>query len=146
MTQNISLSFIQSIIEPRKVDASKHDFGHAFLIAGSKGKMGAAVLSSRACLRSGCGLLTTHIPKRGEIILQTSVPEAMVFLDSNEDGWSELPSRLDYYNAVGVGPGIGQQLMTIPVMRLKTDSIVEGTAVNINTLHFEEMLNCDSGH
>ena len=62
---------IQSIYKPRNRFAHKGNFGHALLVAGSYGKIGAAVLSAKACLRSGAGLLTCHIPKCGYDILQT---------------------------------------------------------------------------
>lgn len=69
---------IAAVFQPRNRFAYKGTFGHALLIAGSHGKMGAALLSAKACLRSGAGLLTVHIPGRGEQILQTAFPEAMV--------------------------------------------------------------------
>src|SRR5688500_10838496 len=76
-------SLIRSVYKPRNRFAHKGNFGHALLIAGSYGKMGAAVLSAKACLRSGVGLLTCHIPKCGYDILQASIPEAMVMTDFN---------------------------------------------------------------
>jgi NAD(P)H-hydrate epimerase len=50
--------------------AYKNTFGHALLVTGSIGKMGASVLCSRACLMSGAGLVTAQIPKKGNDILQ----------------------------------------------------------------------------
>jgi len=97
---------ISSLIPARNPFAHKGNFGHALLIAGSRGKTGAAVLASKACLRSGAGLLTAHIPACGEIILQTAVPEAMVEPDKEPDFISELNS-FSKYNAIGIGPGIG---------------------------------------
>ena len=72
-------------IHIKKRDAFSHKgtFGHALLVAGSHGKVGAAVLASKACLRTGCGLLTTHVPSCGYDILQTAVPEAMTDTDKN---------------------------------------------------------------
>lgn len=84
----------------------KGHYGHALLIAGSYGKMGAAVLASQACLRSGVGLLHAHIPRHGYTILQTAVPEAMVSIDPEEEHFSRLP-ELSPYSAIGIGPGIG---------------------------------------
>ena len=68
----------------RPADSHKGHYGHALLVAGSYGKMGAAVLAARACLRSGVGLLTVHVPAKGVDIMQTAVPEAMVSIDSND--------------------------------------------------------------
>ena len=76
-------AIIHSIYKPRKRFAHKGNFGHALLVAGSYGKIGAAVLSAKACIRSGIGLLTCHIPKCAYDILQSTVPEAMVVTDFN---------------------------------------------------------------
>lgn len=84
----------------------KGDMGHALLMAGSYGKMGASVLASRACLKTGVGLLTSHVPRLGYTIIQTAVPEAMTSIDRSDILISEFPD-LQPYNAVGVGPGIG---------------------------------------
>ena len=81
---------VRSVYKPRNEFAHKGNFGHALLVAGSYGKMGAAVLSSNACLRSGAGLLTCHIPKCGYDILQTSLPEAMVMTDFNSSFVSRI--------------------------------------------------------
>ena len=51
---------IKSILKPRMPNSHKGNFGHALLIAGKKGKMGAAVIAAKACLRSGTGLLTIN--------------------------------------------------------------------------------------
>ena len=55
-------SEMRALIKPRKKFAHKGMFGHGLLIAGSYGMGGAALLASRACLRSGIGLLTVHTP------------------------------------------------------------------------------------
>lgn len=81
-------------------------YGHALLIAGSYGKMGAAVLASKACLRCGVGLLTTHIPRTAYDIMQTSVPEAMCSIDPSDLMFTEFPD-LSQFSAIGVGPGLG---------------------------------------
>ena len=99
---------IREIIAPRKKFAHKGNFGHALLIAGSFGKMGAAVLSSKGCLRAGVGLLTTHIPRLGYTIIQTAVPEAMTSIDQHDSIFTEFP-HLSQFSAVGVGPGIGKK-------------------------------------
>lgn len=102
---------ITDVIRPRKKFAHKGDFGHALLISGSKGKMGAAVLSSRACLRSGAGLVTVHIPKCGLQTLQTAIPEAMASVDQHAEHFSTTPDS-SMYAAIAAGPGLGQHLDT----------------------------------
>ena len=73
-----------------------------------QGKMGAAVLGAGAALRTGIGLITCHIPSCGSVILQSSLPEAMVRLDKSEKYISEI-GNTDLFNAIGIGPGIGTE-------------------------------------
>ena len=75
---------IRSLIKPRKRFAHKGTFGHGLLIAGSYGMAGASILSAKACLRSGIGLLTVHAPIHNHDLLQTTVPEAIVHTDIQE--------------------------------------------------------------
>lgn len=91
----------------RNPDSHKGHYGHALLVAGSLGKMGAAVLAARACLRSGVGLLTVHVPRCGVNIIQTAVPEAMLSIDNDDALFTSLPADLSRYDAVAVGPGLG---------------------------------------
>ena len=98
---------VAKLVKPRKKFSHKGTYGHALLVAGSYGKMGAAVLAARACLRAGAGLLTVHAPRCGFIVLQTAVPEAMFSPDRRANFWAEAPD-LHSYSAVGVGCGIGQ--------------------------------------
>ncbi len=102
---------IKPKIITRKKFAHKGTYGHALLITGSYGKMGAAILASRACLRAGVGLLTTHIPKFGYDIMQTAVPEAMLSIDKYNKVSSEVP-YISNYTAIGIGPGIGKSSAT----------------------------------
>jgi hydroxyethylthiazole kinase-like uncharacterized protein yjeF len=103
-------------LPPRPKFSHKGTFGHALLLAGSRGKMGAAVLAAGACLRGGAGLLTAHIPGCGYDIFQISQPEAMCLTDIQADFISELPD-LQPYQAVGIGPGLGQQPASLAVLR-----------------------------
>lgn len=96
-------------LNKRERFSHKGTFGHALLVAGSKGKMGAAILAAKACLRSGAGLLTTHIPNRGECMMQTAFPEAMVSIDTNPDHLSISP-EVSNFSAIAIGPGIGQHM------------------------------------
>ena len=89
----------------------KGDFGRALLVAGQQGMAGASVLAARACLRSGVGLLTVHVPLCNNTIVQASVPEAMTSLDSNEFCFTEIPDLMSY-QAIGVGPGLGKDTRT----------------------------------
>src|SRR6187401_122618 len=98
---------IRSIYKPRNRFAHKGNFGHAMIIAGSYGKIGAAVLSAKSCLRSGVGLLTCFVPKCGYDILQTAVPEAMVMTDANSSFITKIDEDVLKYDSIGIGPGLG---------------------------------------
>ncbi len=126
---------VQSFLKKRAKIAHKGNFGHALIIAGSYGKMGAAVLSSKACMHSGSGLLTTHVPKVGYEIMQITLPEAMVDIDKEEHFISTIP-KLDYYDAIGIGPGIGTEQQTQNVFKLliqntKVPLVIDADAINI---------------
>jgi ADP-dependent NAD(P)H-hydrate dehydratase / NAD(P)H-hydrate epimerase len=108
---------IRAIYKPRPPFANKGNFGHALLVAGSWGKMGAAVLGARACLRSGAGLLSCHVPGCGYPILQTAIPEAMVFVDADERIHTAFEGDPSAYSVVGVGPGIGTEGRTVEFLR-----------------------------
>jgi NAD(P)H-hydrate epimerase len=123
------------ILKRRNKYAHKGTFGHAFLICGSKGKMGAAVLAAKACLRSGAGLVTVHIPSSGNLILQTAIPEVMISFDANEEIFSEIPD-LSAYSSLGIGPGLGQADATQRALKLLIQNspiplIIDADAINI---------------
>ncbi|WP_027421377.1 bifunctional ADP-dependent NAD(P)H-hydrate dehydratase/NAD(P)H-hydrate epimerase [Crocinitomix catalasitica] len=125
------LTYVQS--RPRQ--SHKGTYGHALLMAGAYGKMGAAVLSAKACLRSGVGLLTTFNPKCGYNIMQISVPESMCITDENEAYLSSLP-EIENYSAVGIGPGIGQEESTQKLFKKllkksKQPIVIDADAINI---------------
>ena len=101
---------IQQIYRPRNKFAHKGNYGHALIMAGSYGKMGAAVLASKACLRTGVGLLSVHVPEIGYSIIQTTVPEAMTITHTIDD--------YKKYTAIGIGPGLGT---TVIAKNLITD-------------------------
>jgi ADP-dependent NAD(P)H-hydrate dehydratase / NAD(P)H-hydrate epimerase len=95
------------VYKPRDPFANKGTFGHALLMAGAYGKIGAAVLASRACLSAGAGLLTVHLPACGYEIIQTTIPEAMVNIDDEQFHLTSFPAGLETYQSAGIGPGIG---------------------------------------
>jgi NAD(P)H-hydrate epimerase len=68
---------IQAIIEPRAVDAHKGDFGRVTIVAGSRGKTGAAHLAAMAAMRSGAGLVTVATPESCLPVIASMAPEMM---------------------------------------------------------------------
>ena len=97
---------IKGFIIKRNRFAHKGNFGKAFLVAGSFGMMGAAVLAAKACMRTGVGLLAVHGPESGYTIMQASIPEVIFKADKNPKITTLIGDTKDY-TAVGLGPGIG---------------------------------------
>lgn len=130
---------VRQLIQPRSAFAHKGDMGHALLIAGSYGMGGAAVLAAKACLRSGCGKLTVHSPKKNNMVLQMSVPEAIIQLDREETTFSE-PIDTEEYHVVGIGPGIGTSEQTAIAMisqirRSQCPIVADADALNMLGSH-----------
>lgn len=126
---------IRRLMHRRNRFDNKGTYGHALLIAGSLGKIGAAVLASRAALRSGLGLLTVHVPRCGNFVLQTSVPEAMVSLDRDEEMFTSPPA-LDSYSTLGIGPGLGRSSETVQALEFvlnhyRRPIVIDADAINI---------------
>ncbi|TKT86526.1 NAD(P)H-hydrate dehydratase [Dyadobacter frigoris] len=100
-TGMLTKDIIKKLLIHRQASTNKGDYGHSIIFAGNTGKMGAAVIAARACLRSGTGLLTVNVPKEERMILQTAIPEAMLsFRSTSEYDFSR-------FSAAGIGPGIG---------------------------------------
>lgn len=132
----IDAPMISRLFKPRKDFAHKGTFGHALLLAGSLGKMGAAVLAARACVRSGAGLVTAFLPSGGNLIMQISVPEVMCMSDDHAEMLTMIPDDLSKYQVAGVGPGIGKSPETTSMLRklltiAKFPLVIDADALNI---------------
>ncbi|MEP7277755.1 MAG: NAD(P)H-hydrate dehydratase [Bacteroidota bacterium] len=130
---------IKSMYRPRPRFSHKGTFGHAALVAGSHGFMGAATLAANACLRTGVGKLTCHIPACGYTIIQVAAPEAMAKTEKGTNHIERL-SGMDKYDAVGIGPGIGRyhdhaQLLKTFFDSFKKPAVIDADALNILSEH-----------
>ena len=126
---------IKQVLKGRAKFSHKGTYGHALLIAGSFGKMGAAILASQACLRSGVGLLHTHVPKAGVNILQAASPETMISIDAEGNYFSQVPD-IGLYNVIGIGPGLGmkqqsQLAMKSLIQNSPSPMVIDADALNI---------------
>ena len=127
------------ILRPRPHFGHKGTFGHALLIAGSEGRVGAAVLATRAALRSGTGLVTTHVPKGALHIMQTTCPEAMCSLSEHSSYVDSLPD-LSMASAIGIGPGLGSDPDTALIIKrsiqdCRAPMVFDADALNILSEH-----------
>lgn len=106
---------IDGLLKPRNRFSHKGTFGHALVIGGSYGKIGAATLAAGGCLRSGAGLTTLYVPRCGYQIAQIARPEAMTITDKEENIISEIPD-LSAYSSVAFGPGTGTDTLTLSAL------------------------------
>ncbi|HER08434.1 MAG TPA: NAD(P)H-hydrate dehydratase [Bacteroides sp.] len=105
--RTLEIEELGELLPRRQRFSHKGSYGHALVIAGSYGMMGAALLAGESCLRAGTGLVTMHVPGYGYGIVQTGFPEGIVSLDPSVTSFSE-PPETEKYTAIGVGPGIGR--------------------------------------
>lgn len=108
-----------SKIPPRREDTHKGDFGHVFVIAGSRGMTGAAYLASQAAMLSGSGLVTLGIPKSLNPIMEVKLTEAMTLAlpEIKEGAFSDSAEKeiLDFskkVNVIALGPGLSRHEAT----------------------------------
>ena len=122
----VDRKMIKPIIHKRPKYSHKGTFGHALLLAGSEGKTGAAILGAKSCLRTGVGLLSVKLPPSAWTPLQASLPEAMIHTDD----------KLDAFNAIGVGPGLGtsddaQRMVRHLIQDAHVPLVMDADALNI---------------
>lgn len=125
----IDLNSVQKIFKKRKHDSNKGNHGHALIIAGSQSKMGAAIITAKACLRSGAGLVTVNIPKKERAAVFSALPEAMVAFRKDEINWNN-------FNAFGIGPGIGtdnlaENLLKLLITNVNSPVVFDADALNM---------------
>lgn len=130
---------IASLLRIRPTYGHKGDFGNVLLIAGRYGMAGASILAARSCLRSGIGKVTVHIPTKNNDIVQQAVPEALVTHDSNATHFTE-PEQTATYNALGIGPAIGQETATAlafieQIRKATCPLVIDADGLNILAQH-----------
>lgn len=133
--QLLDEKLIRKIFKPRSLFAHKGTFGHALLVGGSYGKIGAVLLATKACMAAGAGLTTAFIPRCGNLVLQSAAPEAMAIMDSREDHLSSLPDEIDRFSSIGVGPGMGthpdtQNLLSFLIRRFQKPLVIDADGLN----------------
>ncbi len=134
---------VRKLLRPRQPFDHKGTFGHALFVGGSYGKIGAATLACRAALRAGVGLLTAYVPRCGYNVLQTAVPECMLMTDPSETHLTEAPD-IERFQAIGVGPGLGQDAATSKMLRQLLSSatvpvVLDADALNLVSSNRELM-------
>jgi NAD(P)H-hydrate epimerase len=145
----LRLETIREILIPRKKFSHKGTYGHALVISGRYGMMGAAVLSVKASIRGGAGLTTAFIPRSGCNIMQATVPEALIQMDKSSEIFSRIPD-LSGFQAVACGPAIGQSHVTAEalhelILNTSVPLILDADALNILSEHNDWLEHLPSG-
>ena len=104
---------IRTLITPRAADVHKGDFGRILIVAGSRGKTGAAVLTAQGALKSGAGLVTVASPRSVWPVIASQAPEYMTdALEETADGTVHFAAAEHvlglHADAIVVGPGLGR--------------------------------------
>jgi len=135
--------------QKRKKDSHKGTYGHLFIIAGSFGKTGAAVMAAKAALKTGAGLVTVGTPRsclpmvaRGMAELMT---EPLTETDEGTIAAEALPQArrlVKGKDALLVGPGISTQGSTAEFLaklmpEIKLPLIIDADGLNILSINPE---------
>lgn len=108
----VDKEMIAPLLKPLHRFAHKGTQGHTLLVGGSLGKCGSICMAAKAALRTGCGLVTSYLPRCGTTVMQSVVPEAMVLEDQDAGHITEIKYPIDP-DAVGIGPGMEQHDDTV---------------------------------
>lgn len=123
------------LYKPRDKFSHKGSFGHTLIIGGSYGKIGAVILSARAALSAGAGLVSVYVPRCGYIPIQTNFPEAMVITDQNDHLISDINFEITP-SVIGIGMGLGTQPETVKAFEAllkeqKAPMVIDADALNM---------------
>jgi NAD(P)H-hydrate epimerase len=125
---------IRRNLKSRKRFAHKGHFGHVLMVCGGYGKMGAAVLASKAALKTGSGLVTAHVPRLGYSIMQTAAPEVMMSIDDSEVVFTTIP-EIDSFTAIGTGPGLGMSGQTSKALKSLFQQSIRPLVIDADALN-----------
>ena len=133
---------LRGLLKKRSRDSHKGDFGHVFILAGSRGLTGAAALCSNAALRSGAGLVTLGIPASLNSIMSRKLTEVMtISLAETKEGTLSLKAEVDILkkiktsDVVVLGPGLSQypetqKLINRIILKIEKPMVMDADALN----------------
>lgn len=143
MTKKVTLEFLKKLVKKRPADSHKGNFGRVLIIAGSRGMTGAAILSAKACLKAGAGLVTVACPKSQQPIIASSLAETMTFPLSEKQGSIALKgvneliswNKTKNYELLLIGPGLSTNSETPDFVleilkKLKLPAVIDADALN----------------
>ena len=124
-----------SLLPGRYDHSNKGTYGKLLIIAGSVNMAGAACLCAKAAYRSGCGLVKVMTAEENRMILQSTVPEAILSTYNSKLDEQQVIDELKWADAVVIGPGIGtdrtsQRLVRIVLKNCVVPFVVDADALN----------------
>ena len=124
---------VAPLVRPRPPGAHKGLYGHLLVVAGSKGKSGAAVLCARGALRSGIGLVTVATSRDAQPLVAVQQAEVMTEVASSPAAALKLLLSRD---ALAIGPGLGttaaaRGLVTLLLAKRKVPAVADADALNV---------------
>ncbi|MFH1618696.1 MAG: NAD(P)H-hydrate dehydratase [bacterium] len=140
----ITPKFLRPFLSKRPADSHKGDFGRIIIAAGSRGMAGAAILSAKAALKSGAGLVTVAIVESQQPVVAAAVPEALTLALAESAGGTVSPQavgdmldwkRTHACDLLLVGPGLGATAGIFDFVSgllngLRVPSVVDADALN----------------
>jgi len=144
----ITPDLFPEVLHRRREDTHKGDYGKVLIVAGSRGKSGAAAMAGQAALRSGAGLVTVATPLSCVPIVAASMPELMTEpLDETPAGTianASITKLLEGKTILGIGPGLGvdpqtQALVRMTLLEATVPVVVDADGLNAFAAHAEEL-------
>lgn len=137
----ITPSFAKALLPDRQRNTHKGDYGRLFVLAGSVGLTGAAIMACRAALRSGAGLITLGCPRELNPIFESSLTEVMTMPLSDKCGMidtTDTDKIMEKFNSSDVcliGPGLGRsaditELIQNIITKSEKTCIIDADGIN----------------
>lgn len=128
----VYLTDLRPLFPRRRRASHKGDYGHVLLIGGARGYTGAIAMAARAATRSGVGLVTAVVPQGIAPVVASASLETMVVAAAettegalSADLWGEWRNRIDDFDALLIGPGLGRSADVLMLVRsIIRDSVV----------------------
>lgn len=129
--QKVDLAYLQTIYTSRNQKGNKGTFGHSLIIAGSTNRMGAALISAKACLKSGVGLLSVMVPEEERLVVHLGIPEAMIT--------PRVQDKYDFskYKAIGIGPALypDENIFLTVLENFTSPIVIDADAISMLSVH-----------
>jgi len=134
---------VAALLPPRPLNLHKGAAGRAYILAGSRGMSGAAVLAAKSCLRAGAGLVVTGLPAELDVIFSVACLEGLSQqLPQSPEGWlvpaaaALVKKGLAAADAAAIGPGLGRapatgELVAKVAAALRRPAVIDADGLNL---------------